>query len=163
MQIDSPRSTFVMVGREGIEPPKGVTHLIYSQLPLAAWIPAHSIVKRSGSLSRETFASRRPESNRQPSTYKVDALPIELRRLVCPQAIRSPDSATARRKHAYFPALRSTSIGCEGPKVKYRPLSRAKIHAFASWPPLIRSRYPIPGSVMIHLGRAGAGSSFWRR
>jgi hypothetical protein len=35
------------VDREGVEPPNGVAELIYSQRPLATWIPVRSIKRQS--------------------------------------------------------------------------------------------------------------------
>ena len=53
------------VDREGVEPPNGVAELIYSQRPLATWIPV-----------RAQLQSRRRGLNSRPSAYKADALPL---------------------------------------------------------------------------------------
>ena len=37
----------ILVGREGVEPPNGVPELIYSQRPLATWIPARKYCRFS--------------------------------------------------------------------------------------------------------------------
>ena len=38
----------IQVGREGVEPPNGVPELIYSQRPLATWIPARVSIADCG-------------------------------------------------------------------------------------------------------------------
>jgi hypothetical protein len=43
-----------LVDREGVEPPNGVAELIYSQRPLATWIPVH--LTKSQSLNSEPTA-----------------------------------------------------------------------------------------------------------
>ena len=54
------------------------TRLLYSQPPLAAWVPAHirllmlAVSQLAGLLGQK---SRRPDLNRQPSAYKAEALP----------------------------------------------------------------------------------------
>ena len=59
-----------MMGRDGFEPPKHVTRLIYSQPPLTTWVPALNNVQP------ET------ESNRRPGDLESPALPTELSDLV---------------------------------------------------------------------------------
>src|SRR5512136_1398300 len=58
------------VGREGVEPPNGVAELIYSQRPLATWIPVQSFNEHA------QLQSRRRGLNSRPSAYKADALPL---------------------------------------------------------------------------------------
>ncbi|GEM_PF-6831151 len=89
-------------GGGGIRTPEAISQLIYSQSPLAAWVPhraAPQIVStevrkpdRSASLQEDSTTeavevspgkvlwSFRPDSNRKPTAYKAVALPVELRK-----------------------------------------------------------------------------------
>lgn len=46
------------VGREGVEPPNDVVELIYSQRPLASWIPAHQLLTCKPTARIELAAKR---------------------------------------------------------------------------------------------------------
>ena len=71
--------------RKGVEPLNGVAELIYSQRPLATWIPVQLSIKHYECAIPHRLAlhglcdqgqSRRRELNSRPSAYKADALPL---------------------------------------------------------------------------------------
>ena len=79
-----------LVDRKGVEPLNGVAELIYSQRPLATWIPVHEnylmtqryFTRRPCCFIsccyavKDSVQSRRRGLNSRPSAYKADALPL---------------------------------------------------------------------------------------
>ena len=76
----------ILVGREGVEPPNGVPELIYSQRPLATWIPARVLIADCG---LPVFPIKKSAINNHQSTIheaddgnRTRNLPLT-RRLLC--------------------------------------------------------------------------------
>ena len=85
------RKPLRLVDRKGVEPLNGVAELIYSQRPLATWIPVRECYlmrprnftrRQRCSIScfylsvKDSVQSRRRGLNSRPSAYKADALPL---------------------------------------------------------------------------------------
>jgi hypothetical protein len=71
---------WILVGREGVEPPNGVPELIYSQRPLATWIPAQFVIadcglpildKKINNQQSSIYYSRKPTMGIEPITYHL--------------------------------------------------------------------------------------------
>jgi hypothetical protein len=101
-------------GQGGIRTPEGVRHLIYSQTPLATWVPVHF------------RTSRKPTTGIEPITYRLQGgcSAVELRRRVL--MLKSP----ARRRARVYQAQPSVDSG------RWRKASlsalRRRVNAFAA-------------------------------
>ena len=76
------------MGREGVEPPNGVPELIYSQRPLATWIPAQVEIADCGlpildqKISNQQSSIHNPRSSEADDGNRTRNLPLT-RRLLC--------------------------------------------------------------------------------